>query len=199
MQPGGLAVCPMDMLGAWQGSPEALFPIWQHSFNFWAVLPFQLQQFEKGRRCLRIWKWKVLKGKSFWCRYELWIYSAHLQASLYVTTCQDLMDTIHVGHLLSSFKAGILQVTMLTASVFYRNACLSGICFISRGLALFSLKLLAIPVTEQEAILLCNRLNEWRIRPLKYMVFLMVLLRGTEQRDLKFQGVWQFQKDNVHI
>jgi len=77
------------------------------------------------------------------------------------------MDAIRAAYLLSSFKVGIRQATVLTASIFYRNAHLSGICFSSRGLALFLLKLLAIPVTEEEAILLCNRLTEWRIRPLQ--------------------------------
>lgn len=129
---------------------------------------------------------KDFEGKIF--LVTMWIYSPYLWASLCITACQDLMDAIHVGYLLSSLKVGILQVTMLIDSIFYRNAHLSGVCFSSQGSALFLLKLLAIPVTKQEGILLCDRLNEWRIRPLQNMWFSWWLYWGEQSK-----GIWNFR------
>lgn len=82
-----------------------------------------------------------------------------------------------------------LQVTVLTASKFYRNAHLSGICFSSWGLALFFAKAIcnsshwtrSNPALQQ---------TEWMENQTlaKYIIFLMVILRGTQQSDLTFQG-----------
>lgn len=99
------------------------------------------------------------------------IYSTNLLASVHTTICQHLMDAIHFGHLLSSLNVKTHQVPLLTVSIFYRNAHSSGMCFSSQGLASFLWKLLAILVTEQEKILLCSTLNEWRIRPLQNILF----------------------------
>lgn len=185
----GQAGCiPAGCAGSWPGltwSHLSLLAAWLY---FCALFPFQLLRFQKGRQCLGNWKQKTLKEKSFWWWCELWIYSTYLLASVHVTTCQHLMYAIHFGHLLSSLKVRTLQVTMLTASIFYRNAHSSGICFSSRGLALFLWKLLAILVTEQEEILLCNMLNEWRIRPLQNIWFPWWLYWGEQS-----EGIWNLR------
>lgn len=119
-QSGGLPAFLPAVLGAGQASPEATFPFWQLGFIsliLFFFFPFQLQLFERGRRCLGDWKCKILKVGC-----ELWVYFTYLVASVHITACQHLMDVIHSGHLLSSLKVRTLQVTMLTALIFYRNA-----------------------------------------------------------------------------
>lgn len=155
---------------------------------FWAAFSFQLQQarqrFKKRRQCLGNWKRKILKEKIFIC--ELWIYSTDLPASLCITTCQDWLDAIDVGYLLS-FEG------LCWLPHFYRNAHLSVICFSSWRLALFLLKLLAIPVTEQETILLYSRLSEWRIKPLQNILFSWWLYWGERSKVIwYFRVSWQF-------